>query len=118
MAKTALDAGRPVVFIHYARNAHVHAFGDVLREWSVDHPQFQSYVVYEQAPATDQPAPHAVGRPSREHLAQWLPADQEYEAYFLGPKPFMAFIKRTLRDLGLPDERSRYEFFGPAEALS
>ena len=119
MAEAALEAGRPVVFIHYARNAHVHAFGDVLREWSAGHhPQLQAYVVYEEAPAVGQSIPHAVGRPSREQLAEWLPADREYEAYFLGPKPFMAFVRRTLRDLGLPDERSRFEFFGPAEALA
>jgi nitric oxide dioxygenase len=51
-------------------------------------------------------------------LRHWLPADGNFDAYFLGPKPFMAFIKRSPRELGVPDDRSRYEFFGPAEELN
>jgi nitric oxide dioxygenase len=30
----------------------------------------------------------------------------------------MAFIKRTLTDLGVPESQAHYEFFGPAEALA
>lgn len=61
------------------------------------------------------------GRPagflSRELLEQWLPAERDLDAYFLGPKPFMAQVKRHLQALGVPAEQSRYEFFGPAFAL-
>jgi len=39
------------------------------------------------------------------------------DAYFLGPKGFMAAIKRHLKALGVPEAQSRYEFFGPASAL-
>jgi nitric oxide dioxygenase len=39
------------------------------------------------------------------------------DAYFLGPKGFMAAIKRHLKALGVPEKQSRYEFFGPAAAL-
>ncbi len=60
----------------------------------------------------------AVGRDAREHLEQWLPPGPDFDADFLGPKPFMAFIRRTLAERGLPAHRSRYEFFGPAEALA
>ncbi|TCF98603.1 nitric oxide dioxygenase [Paraburkholderia strydomiana] len=117
IAEAALTSGRPVVFIHYARNERVHAFGGLLDDWTARYPQLQAYVVYEHVDSEDKRTPDAVGRPTLEQLRQWLPADQAFNAYFLGPKPFMGFVKRTLRDLGQPDERCRYEFFGPAEAL-
>lgn len=118
MAEAALDTARPITFIHYARNAAVHAFGDLIDAWTKRHPQLRAYIVYEQSDATAPRQPDAVGRPDLAQLQQWLPAGSDFDAYFLGPKPFMAFVKRTLHDLGLPDERSRYEFFGPAEALN
>ncbi|MCF8979033.1 NO-inducible flavohemoprotein [Pseudomonas syringae] len=117
MAEAALEVGgRDVVFIHYARNAEAHAFQSVLKDWQARYPQFRAHVVYNDTVA-DPAQPNIVGLPAVEHLQQWLPANRDVEAYFLGPKPFMAFIKRALHDLGIPDEQSHYEFFGPAEAL-
>jgi len=117
MAEAALEVGgRDVVFIHYARHAGAHAFQAVLKDWQGRYPQFRAHVVYNDTVA-DPAHPDFVGLPAVEHLQQWLPANRDVEAYFLGPKPFMAFIKRALHDLGVPDEQSHYEFFGPAEAL-
>jgi nitric oxide dioxygenase len=119
MAEAALHRGeRGVIFIHYARNALVHAFADVVKAWHARFPRFRSYVVYEETEAPNALVPDAVGRPSLEQLRHWLPAGGDFDAYFLGPKPFMAFIKRSLRELGVADERSRCEFFGPAEELN
>lgn len=118
MGETALQAGdRPVVFIHYAKNAQAQAFRDQLREWQQRFPQFRAYIVYNEASADSGVQPDAVGMPSIAQLQQWLPADRNVEAYFLGPKPFMAFIKRSLHEMGVPDGQAHYEFFGPAEAL-
>jgi nitric oxide dioxygenase len=117
MSEAALEGGRPITFIHYARNAGVHAFGDTIDAWALRHSQLKAYTVYEQADGAAR-MPDAIGRPALAQLRAWLPDGGEFEAYFLGPKPFMAFIKRALRELGLPDERSRHEFFGPAEALN
>jgi nitric oxide dioxygenase len=39
------------------------------------------------------------------------------DAYYLGPKPFMKAVRRALRDLGVPDTRAKFEFFGPASSL-
>ena len=118
MGEAALQAGdRPVVFIHYAKNAQAQAFRDQLREWQQRFPQFRAYIVYNEASTDAGAQPDAVGMPSIEQLQQWLPADRNVDAYFLGPKPFMAFMKRTLRDMGVPDGQAHYEFFGPAEAL-
>ncbi|KAF1018884.1 MAG: Flavohemoprotein [Paracidovorax wautersii] len=117
MAEAALqDGGRPVVFIHYARNPQVHAFGPTLRDWAARHPQLSVRVVYEETHG--QASPDAVGRPEPAHLAAWLPANRDVDAYFLGPTPFMAAIQRALRELGVPEAQSRHEFFGPAQALA
>lgn len=119
MAETALEAGnRQVVFIHYARNAGAQAFKAVLHDWEQRFALFKAYVVYNEACVDSETRPSAVGMPSLEHLKQWLPEDKDVEAYFLGPKPFMAFMKRSLHELGVPDAQAHYEFFGPAEALA
>jgi nitric oxide dioxygenase len=119
MAEAALNRSeRGIIFIHYARNALVHAFADVLKAWKAHFPRFQSYVVYEETEAQGARIPDGVGRPTLDQLRRWLPADGNFDAYFLGPKPFMAFIKRSLHELGVPEDRSRYEFFGPAEELN
>jgi len=117
MTEAALRTQRPITFIHYARNAEVHAFRTQLEQWSAQHPQLRTYFVYEQH-AGEARAPHAIGRPDAAQLRAWLPQGQDYDAYFVGPAPFMASIKRLLSEFGLPQERLRYEFFGPAAALN
>jgi nitric oxide dioxygenase len=118
MAQAALETGnRPVVFIHYARSAEVQAFKEVLQGWRAAYPQFKAYVVHAQAAEVQHNVPDAVGYPATEHLQAWLPGSRDVDAYFLGPKPFMAFMKRALQALGVPAQQTRYEFFGPAQAL-
>jgi nitric oxide dioxygenase len=118
MAAHALASGeRPVIFIHYARNGQVHAFSDLLREWRTRYPLFTAHVVYAERTDREACTPDAVGFPSMAHLREWLPMDRNIDAYFLGPKPFMAFMKQALKSLGVPEEQTRHEFFGPAEAL-
>lgn len=119
MAQAALaGTARPVVFIHYARSAQTHAFHKLVRDWAAAFPQFQSFVVYEHTDDAAPRQPDAIGRPNLTHLEQWLPADRDVDAYFLGPKPFMRAMKTALRQAGVPDAQARYEFFGPAEALA
>jgi nitric oxide dioxygenase len=118
MAEATLGhSEREVIFIHYARNARVQAFADALTQWTVQYPQFTAHVVLEEADPHAARQPAAVGRASVEQLRQWLPAGADVDAYFLGPKPFMQFMKRALHAVGVPREQARYEFFGPAEAL-
>jgi nitric oxide dioxygenase len=117
MAEAALAKGdREVIFLHYTRNRDVHAFGNTLKDWAARHARFRHVTVYEQA-GQEHEQDHPSGRPAIEHLQRWLPAGLDCDVYFLGPQPFMAAIKKFLSELGLPDERRRYEFFGPAEAL-
>ena len=118
MAEAALaKGGREVAFLHYARNSDVHAFAPTLEDWAARYPQFQSFIVYEQGELGEDSKADALGRPSIDHLERWVPANSDCDVYFLGPKPFMAFIKRSLAALGLASSRMHYEFFGPAEAL-
>jgi len=115
MVEAARESGRPIHFIHYARHGGVHAFKQWIEAQSRDYPQISYRFCYSDPRDGDQP--HAQGVVSREQLAEWLPEDRDLDAYFLGPKPFMAQVKRHLNDLGVPAEQCRYEFFGPASQL-
>lgn len=119
MAQSVLMQGqRPVLFIHYARNAQVQAFAEQIADWSAQYGQFSGRVIFETVTAGDARRPDAVGRATVQQLRDWLPADRDVDAYFLGPKPFMGFMKRALAEVGVPAGQARWEFFGPAEALA
>lgn len=116
MLDAALLGQRPVHFIHFARNRAAHAFRHALATRKAKHAQLQYFYVYDEH-AGEADLPHATGRVSSEQLAQWLPPSPDVDAYFLGPKPFMRRVKKQLRELGVPEAQTRYEFFGPASAL-
>ncbi|MEY5100677.1 MAG: hypothetical protein RJA36_3396 [Pseudomonadota bacterium] len=116
MLQQALATERPIHFIHCARSRAVHAFRDVVDELAERHPRLQRFYCYDQAGAEDEV--DAVGLLDQERLAQWLPESRDVDAYFLGPKPFMATVKRGLQALGVPEAQTRYEFFGPAAQLN
>lgn len=115
MLEQALSTGRDIHFIHCARHGGVHAFRDWLESMAAKHPQLQRFYCYSEPRSAD--APHASGLLTAPLLAQWLPAQRDLDAYFLGPKPFMANVKRQLQALGVPAAQCHYEFFGPAAAL-
>lgn len=116
MLDAALATGRLVHFIHCARNGAVHAFRDWVDQRAARHPQLKRFYCYAEDDGVSLPA-DAVGVLSQDQLGQWLPAERDLDAYFLGPKGFMAAIKRHLKALGVPEQQSRYEFFGPAASL-
>ena len=122
-AALANSPTRPVHFIHCARSHEMHAFRSPIDALASAHPQFERFYCYDEAPAAhaEVEAPHGIGRIDEHKLAQWLPpaADgvRDVDAYFLGPKPFMKQVKRSLHALGVPAAQMRHEFFGPASAL-
>ncbi len=116
MLEQALATSRPVHFIHCARNAGVHAFRRAVDALAERHTQLQRFYCYEEHDGSAD-APDAIGRLTEQQLADWLPQSRDVDAYFLGPKPFMAAIKRQLKSLGVPEQQTRYEFFGPVSAL-
>ncbi|HEY4318397.1 MAG TPA: NO-inducible flavohemoprotein [Herbaspirillum sp.] len=116
MLEAALPGGRPIVFIHAARHAGVHAFRDKIDALAARHPQLTRFFCYGEARPQD-PPPHATGLLDAERLRQWMPESPDVDAYFVGPKPFMRAVKQYLKEIGVPAAQSRYEFFGPASAL-
>lgn len=116
MLEQALATSRPVHFIHCARNAGVHAFRRAVDALAERHTQLQRFYCYEEHDGSAD-APDAIGRLTEQQLADWLPQSRDIDAYFLGPKPFMAAVRRQLKAIGVPEQQTRYEFFGPASAL-
>ncbi len=116
MLGQALATSRPVHFIHCARNAGVHAFRRAVDALAERHTQLQRFYCYEEHDGSAD-APDAIGRLTEQQLADWLPQSRDVDAYFLGPKPFMAAVRRQLKAIGVPEQQTRYEFFGPASAL-
>lgn len=115
MLESAKQSGRPIHFIHCARHGGVHAFREWIEAQAEKHPQIRHFFCYSEPREGDDV--HAEGFLSHELLARWLPAERDLDAYFLGPKPFMAQVKKLLRELGVPEQQSHYEFFGPAAEL-
>lgn len=112
MLEAALPSGRSVHFVHCARNRAVQGFRDHVEALAAQHPQLQRFYCYDEGEGDD-----AVGRLDAQRLAQWLPECRDVDAYFLGPKGFMAAVRRGLIGAGVPAAQCRYEFFGPASAL-
>ena len=116
MLQQALKSPRPIYFIHCARNSAVHAFRETVDAWQAMHPQLKRFYCYDEASEAD--GVDGVGRLDQDRLAQWLPSHMDVDAYFLGPQPFMALVKRNLTALKVPENQTHFEFFGPAVALN
>ena len=116
MLAQALRGQRPVHFIHAARSHGVHAFRAHVDALATQHPQLTRHYCYAEHCGVDN-TPDAIGLLDQAHLAQWLPASRDVDAYFLGPQPFMRAVKGYLRELGVPQSQTHHEFFGPASAL-
>jgi len=90
----------------------------VLQEICAKHAHVKYFSAY-----SDLPKPAATtdavayGMLSKEQLARWLPANKDADVFFLGPKGFMASMKKNLLDLGVPAKQLHWEFFGPAADL-
>ncbi|PPU77520.1 MULTISPECIES: NO-inducible flavohemoprotein [Xanthomonas] len=121
MLAQGLETGRPITFIHCARNRDVHAFKDRIDAAAAAHPQLTHYYCYDTVAGAESQMPHGVGLLDAARLSQWMPADtsgaRDVDVYFLGPRPFMRMLRRQLSELGVPDAQVRFEFFGPASAL-
>ncbi len=116
MLDQALETGREIRFIHAARHGGVHAFREHVDGLAKRHPQLKRHYIYAEERA-EHPQADAVGLLGNKELGQWLPQSRDVDAYFLGPVPFMQAVKRSLRELGVPEAQTYYEFFGPAKAL-
>ncbi|MBR0644737.1 NO-inducible flavohemoprotein [Plastoroseomonas hellenica] len=106
-------------FVHGALDGATHAMGARIREIAAGSGgAISAHVFYER--------PRAEDRRGRDHDEaglidlDWLRRHTplaEADYYLCGPKPFMRSFVRGLAEGGVPTERIRYEFFGPADEL-
>lgn len=112
------NAARPVKFIHCVRTVDHQAFRKVLLKISAACDHVDYYSAYSEASKQDTPNENEYyGQLSKDQLARWLPPNGDAEVFFLGPKTFMASMKKNLLELGVPEKQLHWEFFGPAADL-
>ncbi|WP_218034416.1 MOSC and FAD-binding oxidoreductase domain-containing protein [Acrocarpospora corrugata] len=104
----AEHAGRPVWWVHVARNRREHAFAREAHTLLAALREAHEHVFYTAAPA----APGVRhGRPTVASLAE-LGIPGQATAYLCGPGPFMAAIQDALVRIGLTADRIHTELFG------
>ncbi|NBE55764.1 globin domain-containing protein [Streptomyces boluensis] len=98
---------RPVTVLHADRAPGTHAFRDETAKLAAELGTVRTHFFYE-TPEGDWPDEHT-GRADLRHVE--LP--EGLTAYLCGPLPFMRSLRGQLLDRGVPEERIRYEVFGP-----
>lgn len=116
MLEKALQENREVSYIHCARNGRVHAFRDFIDKAVEGKSNVKKFYCYSEPDEGDVHV-DAKGMLTKEKLVEWFPKNLDVDVYFLGPKPFMAMMKKYMRELGIPETQVFYEFFGPAAQL-
>ncbi|MGX5773955.1 NO-inducible flavohemoprotein [Methylorubrum zatmanii] len=109
---------RPTWFVHSALNGRVHALREHVRNLAANRDNLRVRIFYTAPEARDRVG-EAYDIPGPV-TAEWLVANtpSEQATYYLcGPKSFLASLANGLVRAGIPEERVRFEFFGPADAL-
>lgn len=109
---------RPTWYVHGALNGRVHAMRGAAAAAAASHANIHSQTFYAEPEAQDRQGEHY--DEAGLITAGWLVANTphaEATYYLCGPKPFLASLVNGLRRAGVPDERVRFEFFGPADEL-
>lgn len=115
MLKPALQSGRPVQFFHCATNGSHHAFKQQVDDLASQYDNLSVTYCYSAPLASD--SSHLTGFIDQAMIEPLVPNPAEIDFYFLGPKPFMENCHRIAKGLGIPEERVRFEFFGPLQSL-
>ncbi|QIZ07892.1 NO-inducible flavohemoprotein [Priestia megaterium] len=115
MLKTVVEVQpeRKVTFVHAAANGNVHALRDEVEEVSKLE-NVHSYFFYDSPTEEDRKNNRfdVEGYVTREWLKENITI-KDADFYFCGPVPFMKAINRSLKELGVNQERIHFEFFGP-----
>ncbi|HAQ08283.1 MAG TPA: NO-inducible flavohemoprotein [Bacillus bacterium] len=112
-----LQPEKEVTFIHAAANGKVHALRDEVAA-TAEKAKVNSYVFYD-AP-TDEDRQEKLFDVEGYVTKEWLKENvnlEQADFYFCGPVPFMKAINTSLKELGVTEERSHFEFFGPMASL-
>lgn len=109
------NTNRPIIFIHAALNSQLHAFRQHVDQLAQSHSQLKHFYAYSE-PTLACRANH-YGLLDTDYLAQCLAGENDVDLYLLGPKPFMQSIYQSAKTLGIPENQTYFEFFGPAESL-
>ncbi|MFC0337523.1 nitric oxide dioxygenase [Kushneria avicenniae] len=112
----ALDAGRQVIYLHGARNARVHAFGDHLKAMAEQYGSQLTYRYVYSEPESTEEARHK-GIIDRALLTDYLPREVTPSCYFTGPTGFMRDVDNALAALGIDTPYRHFEYFGPSGEL-
>jgi nitric oxide dioxygenase len=111
-------SGRPVWYVHGARDRRSHAMGDHARALAA-YGRNVTVRTYYEAPEAGDMVGHdydEAGFISTDWLARHTPVS-EATYYLCGPRPFLRTYVGGLARAGAPLQRIRYEFFGPADEL-
>lgn len=100
---TLANTSRIVHFVYAARNKEVQAFRDEISALAEKNSNLKCNFWYSKE----------TGRFNKAQFNSWLPATPDFDAYFVGPKPFMRDVKSYLTEYGVPESQIHYEFFGP-----
>jgi len=115
MLKTVVEVQpeRKVTFVHAAANGNVHALRAEVEELSkLDN--VNSYFFYDSPTEEDRKNNRfdVEGYVTRDWLQEKVNA-KDADFYFCGPVPFMKAINRSLKEIGVTEDRIHFEFFGP-----
>jgi len=112
-------SGRPAWWVHGALNSRVQAMGAQVRALAAASPGSLRATTFHAEPLPGE-RPGEAYDASGLISADWLIANTpaaEATYYLCGPKPFLRALVNGLRRAGVPAERVRYEFFGPADEV-
>ena len=109
---------RATWYVHGALNGRVHAMREIAATAAASTANIQVRTFYAEPEAQDQRGENydEVGLITAEWLIANTPSDKA-SYYLCGPKPFLAALVNGLQRNGVPAERVRFEFFGPADEL-
>ena len=111
----AASPERPTFWVHGALNGRVHAMREHVRALEARAPGVSTATFYAEPAEEDRPGIDydREGLVTAAFLHAHVPADTVF--HVCGPKPFMRAVIGGLAGLGVPEERLRFEFFGPAD---
>ena len=110
----AFGAGRPIWWLHGARDGAHHALAREVADLAALHPNVKTRVAYSRPAPGDELGVHydVRGRVDSEVVADFVDApDAHY--YMCGPTRFMADVQDGLEARGVASERVHTESFGP-----